>query len=711
MSKRKNQQKSQPANSQTRSAAVGPDVMSPAQTIAWWCVHGLVLLVPIIMSNWTWLGFSLPLTYDQFDIIKVFMQRALTLIALGAWSWHLLTKGGRVRRTKIDYLILALLAWILLTSVLSIQPPTAFFGKYRRFEGFVSFVNYAAIFFMVTQFADRASRIRSLARTLFIGGTLVSLYGVMQYIGIDPVKWGNLPFEANRAFSTYGNPDLLGGYIVFPLAISFALALSESNLKWRVAYWLGFLITVWCWIVAFTRGAWIGGVIAIGILVAVAVLHRIKLSMVDYSFAGAIVAVATGLVIVSLNATSKVMNVVARVASIFDFGDSSAASRFKIWEAAIDAIKDRPVFGFGADTFRLIFPRYKTIEYVQQVGYLSVADNVHNYPLQIASALGIPGFLLLYGVFGAAAWFSAPLVFRKHDGAERLVLAGFWAAAAGYLGHLMFGISVTGSSFLLWVAMAVVLSPLARNVEIEAPRWGVPVAAVCLVLVAALSVGNIVYIRADNHYLKARVYSQGNERLVEIEKAISLNPYNDMYRTELGVAHVDITVSLVTQAREMAAQGQDVTAISQQALGSFARAEAALKEAIAFVPWEYDNYVFLANLYNLGADFLDPAYGEDAIAISERGVEVEEYGPAIRFQLARALQRAGRTDEALEQIEFAIVTDPRYVDAVLLSAELYKETGEIEKAREAYERVLAARPTYPGVQGQLDALESSVATQ
>lgn len=685
--------------------------MSPAQTVAWWCVHGLVLLVPIIMSNWTWLGFSLPLTYDQFDIIKVFTQRALTLIALGAWSWHLLTKGGRVRRTKIDYLILALLAWILLTSVLSVQPPTAFFGKYRRFEGFVSFVNYAAIFFMVTQFADRASRIRSLARTLFFGGTFVSLYGVMQYIGIDPVKWGNLPFEANRAFSTYGNPDLLGGYIVFPLAISLALALSESNIKWRATYWLGFLVTVACWIVAFTRGAWIGGVIAIGIIIAVAVLHRIKLSVVDYSFAGAIGVVATGLVIISLNAASKVMNVVARVASIFDFGDASAASRFKIWEAAIEAIKDRPVFGFGADTFRLIFPRYKTIEYVQQVGYLSVADNVHNYPLQIASALGIPGFLLLYGVFGAAAWFSAPLVFRKHDGAERLVLAGFWAAAAGYLGHLMFGISVTGSSFLLWVAMAVVLSPLARNVEIKAPRWGVPAAAVCLVLVAALSVGNIVYIRADNHYLKARVYSQGNERLAEIEKAISLNPYNDMYRTELGVAHVDITVSLVTQARETAAQGQDVTAISQQALGSFTRAEAALKEAIAFVPWEYDNYVFLANLYNLGADFLDPAYGEDAIAISERGVEVEEYGPAIRFQLARALQRAGRTDEALEHIEFAIETDPRYVDAVLLSAELYKEVGEIEKAREAYERVLAARPTYPGVQAQLDALESSVATQ
>ena len=41
---------------------------------------------------------------------------------------------------------------------LSISPATAFFGKYRRFEGLLSFINYAVIFFLVVQFADRPSR-------------------------------------------------------------------------------------------------------------------------------------------------------------------------------------------------------------------------------------------------------------------------------------------------------------------------------------------------------------------------------------------------------------------------------------------------------------------------------------------------------------------------------------------------------------------------
>lgn len=692
-------------------AASDTGTMSTSQTIVWWCLHALVFLVPIAMSNWTWLGFRLPITFDQFDILKVFLQRGITLIALAAWSWHILGRGGKVRRTGIDYLILVLLGWILLTSILSIHPPTAFFGKYRRFEGFISFVNYATIFFLTVQMVDRASRIRALARTLFAGGLIVSIYGIMQYIGIDPITWGNLPFEANRAFSTYGNPDMLGGYIIFPLVISLALALSESDTRWRIVYWTGFLLAVATWIVAFTRGAWIGGVFALGILVFVAFRHRVKLGAVDYSFMGAVGAVATGLVIVSLNATSAVMNVVARIVSIVDFDGGSAKTRFQIWQAAIDGIKDRPIFGFGADTFRLIFPRYKPIEYTNTAGYLSVADNVHNYPLQISAALGIPGFLLLYGTFGAAAWLSAPAVFRKQDGPDRLVLAGFWAAAAGYLAHLMFGISVTGSSFLLWVCMAVVLSPVARTIDVKAPRWGAGAGIVIILLVTVLSIGNFMYISADWHYLWARVYSQGPERVERINKAISLNPTNDMYRTELGVAHVDNTVSLITQARTAADQGQDATALQQQARSSFTQAEIALRDVIEWVPWEYDNYVFLANLYNLGADVFDPSYRDKAVDIARKGVEVEPYGPAIRFQLARALMLRGDLEEAAEEIDFAVEMDPNYTEAVLLQAEVYRNMGDFERALESYKEVLRTKPDYPGVQGLADSIEASLTGQ
>ena len=249
---------------QSTSAAASQDQMSIALQISWYSLLAMVFIVPVAMSNWTWLGFRLPITYDQFDIIKVFFQRVLGLIALAAWGWHMLTKGGKIRRTPVDWLILAFLAWVTISMFFSISPATAFFGKYRRFEGLLSFINYAVIYFLVLQFADRPSRIRSTRRDRSSGRRfVVAGYGFLQSIGSDPINWHALPFEQFRPFSTYGNPDLLGGFLMFSLPVALALALAEENLWVRLVYWVGFGVNVYVWIVSFTRGAWIGGAIGL----------------------------------------------------------------------------------------------------------------------------------------------------------------------------------------------------------------------------------------------------------------------------------------------------------------------------------------------------------------------------------------------------------------------------------------------------------------
>ncbi len=684
-------------------ALAGPD------KVLWWCLHLLVFLVPIGMANITFLGFSTPLTYDQFDIIKIFFMRAITLVAVGAWAWKALMQGGRIRLTSSDWLIVAFLAWVAITTVLSIHWPTALFGKYRRFEGLVSFVNYAAVFFLAVQIVDRPSRIRSIANTLFYSGTIVAFYGVMQYLGVDPVRWGSLPFEEQRAFSTFGNPDLLGGFLLFPLPIALALALSEEERTWRIVYWVGFLINVACWLTAFVRGAWIGGVVALAILAFAAFRGRSRLNVVDYSFAGAIAVIAAIIVVRSLSAESEVLNVVARIKSIFHFSAGSAATRFMIWESAIAAVKDSPIVGFGADTFRLLFPKYKTYEYVAAAGYLSVADNVHNYPLQLATGIGIPGVLLMYATFAWTAVKSAGAAFAKDRGGERLLLAGLWAACAGYIVHLLFGLSVTGSTVFLWLCMAMLLTPVARSVNVSAPGWGTLAAVLVVVAVAAASVGNVVYLAADRAYLRARVVSQGVMRIQDVEQAIRLNPTNDMYRSELGLAYQDVFLQLASEAQTVRQQGGDPTQLQAQATQAFAMAEKAYKDVIEFVPTEYDNYVFISNLYNAGADLLDRRYLQQAVEWGQKAVEVEPFGPAARFQLALAYYRLGRMDEARSELEEATQMDPAYADAQMLLGDMYRDAGEYEKAKKAYEAALSIKPDDPRATNALNALEASMA--
>lgn len=688
-----------------KQAAVVRAPMSGTDTIVWVCLHLLVILVPIAMSNTSiWGGQGLPLTYDQFDIVKVFLQRAIMLVAVGAWAWGLLMKGGRVRFTKVEWLVLAFLGWVVLTSALSIHPATAVFGKYRRFEGLISFVNYAVVFFLALQIVDRPSRIRSLARSLVIGGVLVAFYGVLQFMGADPAKWGSLPFETNRAFSTFGNPDLLGGYLIFPLAISLGLALSEEKVWARVTYWFSFLLVAFCWLVAFVRGAWIGGAFAIALLVFAVIWAKSKMTTVDWSFGGAIAAIFGVITVKSLASPSEVTNVLARLTSIFDFKAGSALTRFQIWEAAWGAIKARPITGWGADTFRLLFPRFKPLAYTQTAGYLSVADNVHNYPLQLATALGIPGLLMLYGLFIWGLVVSAPQAFARGKGVERLMLAAFWAAAAGYLLHLFFGLSVTGSTVFLWLSVGVLLSPGASVKEVKAPSWGVYAVTAVVIVLAVLSVANVRYIMADNFYLKARVVDSGMQRVTDIEKAISYNPYNDMYRSELGLAWQDLFVSAISQGVPTDAAKQ------QEALGYFQNAEQKLTEAIDFVPTEYDNYVFLANLYNQGGYYIDPKYIEDAVRIAKKGVEVEPFGPAIRVQLAFAYTNLGQYDDAIAAAQAAAEMDSNYLEAWVALGDASRLSGKLPEAKVAYERALSMQPGRTDLAQSLSAVEASMTT-
>lgn len=646
--------------------------MDSADKIAWGSLLAIVLLVPLAMSNFTFLGFQLPFTNDQFDVPKIFLLRGASLIALAAWSWGLLRRGGKIRYSPVNFLVLAFLAWVTLSSVLSIHVPTAILGKYRRFEGLVTFANYGLIMFLTMQYADSARRIRAVAKVFIISMSIVALYGVAQSLGIDAIDWGTLPFEVNRAFSTYGNPDMLGGALAFAAPIAISMALSERDSRWRSAYWVGFLLISYCLIVSFVRGAWIGAFVGLVAFAVAALVQKVEWKKVDFGFLGVTGAAVVAAVVRSLSAESEVMNFASRFASIFETESGSGLTRLQIWSAARRAIADSPLWGHGPDTFRLLFPKYKPVEYVAAAGYRSVADNVHNYPLQLATGIGIVGAGLMYLVFGWVAVVAGKAVFRRGEkSGSQLMLAGLWAGCAAYIAHLMFGLSLAGTTFFLWMALGLLISPSAKSREISAPSWGTVAAGVTLAIMLVGLILNIQFIRADNAYLKSAMLMQSNpvEAATYAEKAIAINPYNDIYRAQPGIAWGQYG-SILASAGSY-----------DQAVVAFGNAESRLLDVIAFCPAEYDNYVFLASVYNTHASMVPgTGYEEKALEVALKAVEIEKYGPGARVQLARAYYALGDAEKAVDELAYAVEMDPNFTEAASLleslKSEISSATGE-----------------------------------
>jgi O-antigen ligase len=684
----------------------GPaEALTGGRQVSWRALLAMVFLVPIATSNFTFLGFQAPFTFDAFDIVKMCVERTLCLVALGAWAWDILRRGGRIRRTPVDWLILAFLAWVTLTTVTSIHWPTALVGSSRRYEGLLSFVTYAVIYFLVLQFGDHASRVRRLAQSLFWASVIVAGYGLLQFAGLEFQRWGARAFEANQAFSTYGNPNLLGGFLILSVTVALGLALAEQRVAWRLVYWVGFGLNGLALIVAFTRGAWIGGVVSLAVLGAIAWRQRVTMRRIDWAPAGVFIATAIGVIWRSLTSPSQVMNFAKRLGSIFQFDSGSGQTRTEIWQAAAAAIRERPILGWGADTFRLVFFKFKPVEFVRDAGGSAGADNAHNYPLHLASGIGIPGALMFYGIFVWAGVRSFGTVFRRSSDPTRIILGAFWAAPVGYFVQLFFGISVTGVTFLLWIALALLLAPTARSVVVRASRWGTATAAVVLAL-AAVGIGyQGVFLLADHAYLGAQTAPNLTARTAEALRAVKLNPLDPDYRADVGEAYFNETRAYLQAASQAPENSADASQHMEAAKKSFANSESAFKDAIAFVPDEYDNYVSLAYLYNFGGKALDAALYRSAIDVAEQGLKVEPLGTSVRLQLAQALFATGKTDEAVKTLEYCVRIDSRGVSTTLALANLYGQQGRAAEALALLKSLEARVPGQPGVADAIKQLE------
>lgn len=669
--------------------------------VGWYSLLALVFATPLAINNFTFLPGVAAVSFSGPFVVKLFVLGVLSSISLAAWAIDAAVSSRPVRYSAVGWVLLGFVTWAGLSTVLSVHPPTALLGQPGRYEGFAAFVTYAVVFHLTLQYADRLPRVRSLARALVWSSAIVALYGVVQWLGLDPIEWNRSGFEIERAFSTYGNPDFLGGFLMFGLPLSLGLALTEERTAARLALWGAFGTLGLSLMVTFTRGAWIGGVVGVALVAVIAWRNGVRPRGADWGVLAAAAVAIVAVVVRSLSSESPVLNVASRLSSLFEFSAGSGLTRTQIMGAALDSIGASPLVGHGPDTFRLLFPLYRPIGYVADAGYLSVADNAHSYPLHLAAGVGVVGALLLYAAFAWAAVRSAPAVFTggASGSAGRVVLGSFWAAAAAYLVQMLFGLSTPGSTFALWMAVAVVVGPTARSFVLPAAVARITAVALTCAALAGVAL-QFVQLTADRHYqLSSSV--DINVRLQEAQAAARLNPLSYRYRGEVGLVRAQQYLIAAEQTAAAQAQGIDSSGALQLEREAFALAQTELLDLIEFAPQLPENYVFLATVYNEAAKRVDPALSQKAIEVAERGIAVDPYGPLLRIELAKALAATGQSARAIEVLESAIALDPAFSGPVVALADLYVRLGRSSEAIALLEDAQRRMPADAAIAGAL----------
>lgn len=662
------------------------------ERIVWGSVLGLVALVPVATANLTVLGIGrASLLYDRFQLPKLAILITFLSIAVLAWVWA--PSQQRVFRYHPVFLgVAGVVGWYAVTSLVGVHPVTSLVGAYSRFEGTASMLLYAFLVVLVVQVVDSAARLRTLLRVAVASGGVVAGYGVMQWLGWDPVDWGVFAsFEQGRVFSTYGNPDLLAGYLIFPMLIAAALVVAESSRAWRAVGLVTLLVSIVALLATFVRGGWVGALMG-GVLLIVGVTRLVRrLRKRDVLIVVAVVMVVAAVIAGSFVIESPLGSIPDRAISIVDFKSSgSAVQRLDLWGILATASLERPLTGYGPDTVRFVFPRYRTAEWVSIWGNSQAADAAHNHPLQLAVTVGIPGLLLVAGTWLWALAIGARGAFTAGGGLSRVPVAGLTAALAGVMTYLLLGIAVTGIMAFVWLCVGLLVAPSARPIRIVGGwKWWAVRALGTLTVVGLMVFGGML-VSADHLLRDALIIAPPEQQTLLIGDAIDRNPLVSEYRVRFGLAYAD---RMIASSSDKGLAGRHFTA-----------AREALRSTIDWNPWEYDAYRSLVYVSNMASAVGLDVDADEVVRAGETALAVSPTDAYVMYQMGSALRREQRLDEAGRWLQRAVELDPGYNAARLLYAEVLGLQGRPEQARDQLNAVLAKRPDDPRAREMLESL-------
>src|SRR5882762_117337 len=221
------------------------------------CLVALITLVAAIgFTPWAW-GAGVP--WAQFAF------RILGLTALIAVSVQL-SKVSSVRSVWEARATRAMLVLVLVSTA------SAAFSIHRgkSLEAMLNLLAITGLFLAAAVCVRGTPMLRGLAFFQVLAALPVAALGILQHFRPELLPAANS--YPGRALGPFGQPNRMGGYIVASIPVALALAFSAQDRVLKTGLLLATFGLVFCLIVTYSRGAWIG--LGAGLLILAAAFLR-----------------------------------------------------------------------------------------------------------------------------------------------------------------------------------------------------------------------------------------------------------------------------------------------------------------------------------------------------------------------------------------------------------------------------------------------------
>jgi O-antigen ligase len=255
-------------------------------------------------------------------------------------------------------------------------------------------------------------------------GALSAAFGIIQYLILNYDNLGRRPQGTLGLYMTYSGLLML----VTCAAVS-RVMFARHHRAWAALVLPALLLAL---AFTFTRSAWVGACVGLGILFLLRDFRLLALIPIVFA---AFVFIAPA-------------NLTARLYSTINIKDPSNADRLAMIKSGWHIIKDDPLTGVGPDMIKQVYPHYRVPGAVNQMN-----PHLHNVPLQIAAERGVPALLVWL-------WFIATLVrdfWRRRTSDQPSLSNAGMAVIGAMLAAGLFEYNFGDSEFLMLFLVLVTL--------------------------------------------------------------------------------------------------------------------------------------------------------------------------------------------------------------------------------------------------------------
>jgi len=345
-----------------------PERLAIGRLLGW-----TALLATVVVMPWA--------AYDPINVPKLAVIAAGGFMALGALCVN------RIEVSKRQYRLILILSFafvIDLTLVLLFSGTNfyqEFFGASGRSTGFVA---YLALSFLLLAGAVTASAesLKRVVLSLLTAGFLTIVYGTIQALNLDPIKWSN-PYSPVIGF--LGNPNFQSSFVGFSAVMAFSKLLGkDTKALWRVGYVVFILLSAY---VIKETNSQQGFLVLVGGIAVVCFIWITRSKFKFLTIPSLLVGI-TGVVVVIVGTLNN-----GPLASILY--KPSVTYRGDYWRAGWKMTVEHPFFGVGLDSFGEWYRRARTVEATLRRGPEIVSNAAHNVLLDFSSTGGFP-LLIIY---------------------------------------------------------------------------------------------------------------------------------------------------------------------------------------------------------------------------------------------------------------------------------------------------------------------------